>query len=170
MITAKGCAMDLKTNSLLPAIGFAAGLTADARACLCEFGRFADRPVGSFLAKQGRPHHAMSLLLSGRVSVSVAAHGDHVELGLLSAGDVVGEMSLIDPQVASATARVVEGPARLWIIERVAFDRFVAQDSATGSALYKALGKVLCKRVRADSELMLRKAEEMRSHLLDMDY
>ena len=63
-----------------------------------------------------------------------------------------------------------QGPARLWIIEREAFDRFVADDPIAGVVLFKALGKVLCKRVRSDSELMLRKAEEMRSHLLDMDY
>ncbi|MFT4641382.1 MAG: CRP-like cAMP-binding protein [Verrucomicrobiales bacterium] len=162
--------MDSEKSQILPAIGFAAELSSEVRAGLSRMGCFSERPQGAFLAKQGRSHQVMSLILSGRVSVSLDAYGDYVELGLLSSGDVVGEMSMIDPQVASSTARVTEGPARLWIIEREAFDRFVADDPIAGVVLFKALGKVLCKRVRSDSELMLRKAEEMRSHLLDMDY
>ena len=79
-------------------------------------------------------------------------------------------MSLIDPLVASSTARVTEGSARLWTIEHEAFDLFVEADPKAGRELFKALGKVLCRRVRMDSELMLRKAEELRSHFLDIDY
>ena len=161
---------DTDTEETLPAIGFVADLAPDVRARLSAVGRFTERPVGSLLALQGRAHNVMSLILSGRVSIGVDAHGDHVELGLLKSGDVVGEMSLIDPSVASSTARATEGPVRLWTIEHDAFDDFVDADPRAGSALFKALGKVLCRRVRMDSELMLRKAEELRSHFLDIDY
>ncbi len=159
-----------RNNDNLPPIGFVLDLGSDARNRLAEAGEFVTRSRGDLLSVQGRQHHAMSLILSGRVAISVHAHGDRVDLAMLGAGDVVGEMSVIDPQVASSTARVVEGPARLWIIEREAFDRFVTEDKASGLILLRNLGKVLCRRVRADSDLMLRKAEEMRTHFLDMDY
>ena len=162
--------MKTSTKHILPAVGFAAVLDAEARARLTQFGTFAERPVGAYLAVQGRPHDAMSLLLSGRVSVSVQANDDPIELGLLKSGDVVGEMSVIDPLVASATARVVDGPARLWMITREAFDQFVIENPQSGYLLMKALGQVLCRRVRMDSELMLRKAGELRTRFLDMDY
>lgn len=159
-----------QTEESLPAIGFAAELEPEVRNRFSAAGSIAERPLGALLSVQGRPHDVMSLILSGRVSVGIQAHGDYVELGLLKSGDVVGEMSLIDPLVASSTARVTEGPVRLWTIERQAFDTFVEEDPRAGCVLIKALGKVLCRRVRMDSELMLRKAEELRSHFLDIDY
>lgn len=162
--------LSIKSEELLPPIGFLADLGEEARTRLARAGMFVTRPAGSYLAVQGRPHHAMALLLSGRVSVNVYAHGDRVQLAVLARGDVVGEMSVIDPRVASATARVVGESSRLWIIERSAFDQFIADDPAAGLVLLKSLGKVLCRRVRTDSELMLRKAEQMRAHCLDNDY
>jgi len=112
----------------------------------------------------------MALILSGRVSVDVQAHGDRIQLGMLGRGDVVGEMSVIDPRVSSSSARVVSGPAQLWTIERSAFDQFVEDDQQSGLTLLRALGKVLCRRVRKDSDMMLSKADEMRAHFLDIDY
>ena len=154
----------------LPAVGPVAALTEEQRTALAACGQFTERPTGEYLAVQGEPHRSMSLLLSGRVAVSVNAHGDHVDLAMLQAGDVVGEMSMIDPQRASATARVAAGPARVWVIDGPAFDEFVADDPAAGFILMRELGKVLCRRVRHDSDQMLSRAAELRAHFLDMDY
>ncbi|MGI9241849.1 MAG: Crp/Fnr family transcriptional regulator [Verrucomicrobiales bacterium] len=145
-------------------------LEEEMRSQLAGVGHFVSRPTDALLSVQGRPHHAMALILSGQVSINIHAHGDRIELARLGRGEVVGEMCVIDPRVASSTARVVSGPANLWIIERCAFDQFIEDHPDSGLILLKALGKVLCRRVRTDSELMLRKAEEMRSHFLDIDY
>lgn len=158
------------TTTHLPAIGILTDLEDDARMRLAMAGQFITRPIDALLSVQGRPHHALGLILSGEVSINVHAHGDRIELAVLGRGDVVGEMCVIDPRVASSTARVIAGPANLWIIDRPAFDQFIEKDTTSGLILLKALGKVLCKRVRKDSELMLRKAEEMRAHFLDIDY
>ena len=85
---------------------------------------------------------------------------------LLSLEDAIGLVPTAE--LLRLEEEAVEGPARLWIIEREAFDRFVTEDKASGLILLRNLGKVLCRRVRADSDLMLRKAEEMRTHFLDM--
>lgn len=154
----------------LPPIGFLTDLDDEARARLATAGHFITRPIDALLSVQGRPHHALGLILSGEVSINVHAHGDRIELAVLGRGDVVGEMCVIDPRVASSTARVVAGPANLWIIERPAFDQFIEDDPSSGLILLKALGKVLCRRVRKDSDFMLRKAEEMRAHFLEIDY
>ena len=167
MMTNQGTATG---TAYLPPIGFLADLEDEARTRLSTAGHFITRPIDALLSVQGRPHHALGLILSGQVSINVHAHGDRIELAVLGRGDVVGEMCVIDPRVASSTARVVAGPAKLWIIERPAFDQFIEDDASSGLILLKALGKVLCKRVRKDSELMLRKAEEMRAHFLDIDY
>jgi len=154
----------------LPPIGPVAALNDRQREALARVGRFEELPVGDYIAVQGQPHRSMSLLLSGRVAVSVDAHGDHVDLAMLEAGDVVGEMSMIDPQRASATARVAAGPARIWVIDGSAFDWFVAMEPTAGFVLMRELGKVLCRRVRHASDQMLSRAAELRAHFLDMDY
>lgn len=154
----------------LPAIGFVTDLEDDARERLAAAGQFITRPLGARLSIQGRQHHGMALILSGRVAVDVTAHGDRIRLGVLGRGDVVGEMSVIDPRVSSSSSRVVSGPAQLWTIERYTFDQFIEDNPQSGLILLKALGKVLCRRVRKDSDMMLSKADEMRVHFLDIDY
>ncbi len=154
----------------LPALGFIADLDRAQRAAFARAGRFIVRRTGDYLSVQGQPHSAMSFILSGRVGVTAHANGDKVELAVLGEGDVVGEMCVIDPRKASATARVVGGPARLWIVDRHAFDAFVDRYPDAGIAVVRGLAKVLCRRVRADSENMLRRASELRAHFLDMDY
>ena len=158
------------SNDTLPAVGPMAALSAEQRVALALAGKFEQRQVGEYLAVQGQPHRSMSLLLSGRVAVSVNANGDRVALAMLEAGDVVGEMSMIDPNRASATARVAAGPAKIWVIDGPSFDDFVAEDPAAGFVLMRELGKVLCRRVRHDSENMLSQAAALRTHFLDMDY
>jgi len=163
----------MKTRGMrpnLPPIGFLTDLEDEARARLAEVGHFITRPLDALLSVQGRPHHAMALILSGRISINVHAHGDRIELATLGRGEVVGEMCVIDPRVASSTARVISASANLWIIERSAFDQFIEDDPDSGLVLLRSLGKVLCRRVRTDSELMLRKADQMRAHFLDIDY
>lgn len=155
----------------LPAIGMMAELPADVRQRLAAAGDFVERQRGAYLTIQGHPHHAMSFLLSGKVGVSAHANGQTVNLAVLSRGDVVGEMSVVDTRLASASVRVVsDEPTRLWIIDGDSFNRFVEDDPAAGFLIMKVLGKVLCDRIRKDSERMLRHTSELRERYLEMDY
>ncbi|MEM7387445.1 MAG: cyclic nucleotide-binding domain-containing protein [Verrucomicrobiota bacterium] len=155
----------------LPPIGMMADLPDDVRVRLAAEGEFVTRSRGAYLTLQGRPHHAMSFILSGKVAVSAHANEQTVNLAVLSRGDVVGEMSIVDPRLASASVRVVsDEPAELWVIDGEAFNKVVEADPAAGFVIMKALGKVLCDRLRKDSERMLRRAAEMRDRYLDMDY
>lgn len=164
------CDLGKRIQSSLPAIGLMAALPEALRERLAASGEFVERQPGAYLAIQGQPHSAMSFILKGKVAVSTHAHSDMVQLGVLSRGDVVGEMSLIDPHVASANARVVgDTPASLWIISGESYQQFVDSNLADGFTLMHAMAKVLCRRVRKDSELMLRRSAELRERYLDMD-
>ncbi len=133
-------------------------------------GRFVLASQGEYLAVQGQHHHALAAILDGEVTVTAHAHGDTVPLATLKAGDLVGEMSIIDPHPASANVRVASAGARLWIIDGESFERFVEGGTTAGLAVVRLLAKTLCKRIRHDSETMLHRADELRSHFLDMDY
>ena len=60
--------------------------------------------------------------------------------------------------------------ALLWTMDGDAFNQLVESDHEVGCAVFRMLGRELCRRLRQNSDHMLHQADEMRSHFLDMDY
>ena len=112
----------------------------------------------------------MAIILSGTFAVSCQARGEIIELAQLGAGEIVGEMSVIDPQNASAYVRVASDEAQLWVLSASRFEAMVERDRTLGFQLLKAISIRLCKRIRRNSDVMLRTAEKNRNVFLDMDY
>ncbi len=137
---------------------------------LSSLGRFETLPVGARAARQGVPHTSLSLIVKGKLAVNCHANGETVQLGVLSIGQTVGEMSVIDHNKASADVTVVSEPARLWTIRSEDFDAFVSKYPREGVNLLRAVAADLSRRVRSDSAMLLRQAEENRHRFLDMDY
>jgi len=71
-----------------------------------------------------------------------------VVLGTLEAGGMFGEMALIDDELRMASARVVGGPATLYVITR---EQFNAKLGDVNLFISKLL-KILADNVRANSE------------------
>lgn len=154
----------------LPTHGLIGQLSPELRKRFEAVGKFVTVKPGTHVAVQGDPHHALAVIIDGKLSVSCHAHGDVIRLAELGPGETVGEMSVIDPQRASADVTVVGRPARLWKVSGEAFDAFVEQDPAAGYQIMKVLATELCRRIRHNSDSMLRRAEATRDRFLDMDY
>ncbi|MGI8604410.1 MAG: Crp/Fnr family transcriptional regulator [Verrucomicrobiales bacterium] len=157
-------------DQTLPGLALMGELSEEIRAQLAQAGRFETLPVGAYLATQGQPHHNLGIVLSGKLSVSVHAHGDTVHLATLGPGETVGEMNFIDPHPASADVVVVEEPARIWSIAEADFAAFVERNPAAGYTILKVLARELCRRLRLGSEKMLRQVEAARLYYRDLDY
>ena len=112
----------------------------------------------------------MSLIISGEVSVKISANGENIKVAKLESGDVVGEMSIIDPKKASATARIVSEEAQLWEITADDFNEFLLADLDKGFEIMRELAKMLCKRLRTYNERMLHSMYDERNHYLEQDY
>ena len=153
----------------LPDYGFLADLDPALRQTLAKHGRFETLEPGAYVMKQGGDHHALSILIAGKLAVTCHAHGDLVELAELGPGHSVGEVGLLDPQKTSADVCVVDTPARLWTIEGEAFNELIESDQALGYAVMKVLAREMCRRLRQNSDHMLHQADELRTHFLDMD-
>ena len=151
-------------------IGIFSALDPDVRLTFAELGTVVEMPVGTHVTKQGEPQGAMSVILSGSVSVSVHAHGDTIKLAEIKEGGLVGEMSLFDRQHASADVVVTGVPATLWSIDYDAFDRFMESEPQLAIKVYHIIAAELCRLLRCNSEKMLNREDQMRSRFLDMDY
>jgi CRP-like cAMP-binding protein len=157
------------THTTLPGLGPLRQLDETIRNDLAKAGTFSVLPVGTYLARQGEEHHTLSVIISGQASVTAHAHGDFVKLATLKAGETIGEMTIIDPHKASADVMITER-AEVWAITEKEFEDFLERDPRTGCRVLKFLGKVLCRRLRLNSEKMLQLAEESRRFYRDNDY
>lgn len=98
------------------------------------------------LLEEGVKPAAVYVVLEGMLGVRVAAHGPGT-LKTLGAGEVVGEMSLIDDGVASATVFAAEN-SLLLELPRTELDVLLAADAAFAARLYRALAATISGRLR----------------------
>ena len=157
-------------NPLSKKVGFLGNLESDVRERLIDVGIFETKKSGDYLSVQGQAHNKMSLIISGEVSVKIRANGESLTVMNLGPSDVVGEMSIIDPKKASATARVISNSAQLWQISANEFTDFLLSDQHAGFKVMKELAKILCKRIRLYNEKMLHHIYDVKSHYLEQDY
>ena len=157
-------------SDVLPEHGFLAELDETARIQLVMIGSRRTVPVGGYVIEQGEYHDALSIILSGTLRVSCHANGSIVQLAVLQAGDVVGEVSVLDSHKASADVIVVDRPARLLTVTGKDLNALASLDPAAGLTIVKALARELCRLLRHNSENMLRREDALRAHMLDADY
>ena len=157
-------------NPLSKKVGFLGNLESDVCERLVNVGIIETKKSGDYLSVQGQAHNKMSLIISGEVSVKIRANGESLTVMNLGPSDVVGEMSIIDPKKASATARVISNSAQLWQISANDFTDFLLSDQHDGFKIMKEFAKILCKRIRLYNEKMLHHIYDVKSHYLEQDY
>lgn len=106
--------------------------------------------TGTVLMKQGEDAQTMYVILSGRVSVvrEHAALATPIVLAQLGAGEIVGEMGLLDSEPRSATVTALEDTIAMEVPASA-----LADCVASYPEVYSSLLKVLTKRLRSTDEL-----------------
>jgi CRP/FNR family transcriptional regulator, cyclic AMP receptor protein len=79
------------------------------------------------VCRQGERGDCMFIVQSGQLEVVHEENGNSVVVGQLKAGDVFGEMSIIDRKPRSATVRA-KGKTRVLTLDKRAFLRRVHED------------------------------------------
>jgi CRP/FNR family cyclic AMP-dependent transcriptional regulator len=106
----------------LARVPFFDGLTREALALIAKATTEESHATGTKLFQYGDPGDKLFIILEGKVRISreVAGMGEEA-LAVLGAGEVFGEMALLDESPRSADARVHER-CRLLVITKDAFD------------------------------------------------
>lgn len=111
-------------------------------------GRVLSYPADAPIFHKGDPGDVMFSILSGQVAIHTAsATGKMMILNILDAGDVMGEIALIDGKPRTAAASTLR-PAELFRIDRAAFIPFLERHPR----LCIRMMSVLCERLRWVSE------------------
>ncbi len=109
---------------------------------LAELSREEELPPGQALCEQGKPDSGdLFVILAGRAGVVV--DGGARDIAELGAGEVVGELSLLDGSPRSATVLPRGGPLRVLRIPAEAFrDRLLPRGSVSRSLLLTLTGRL----------------------------
>ena len=95
---------------------------------------------GEVIVKQGDVGDCMYVVQSGTVEVLSQREGKLIPLRVLGAGEVVGEMSVFDREVRSATVRA-KGTARLLTIDRRTFLSRVQEDPSIALNIVRTMSR-----------------------------
>jgi CRP-like cAMP-binding protein len=97
-------------------------------------------PDGEVIVREGEAGECMYVVQSGEVEV-LTRRGEHdIPLRVLGPGAIIGEMSLFDREVRSATVRA-RGEARLLTVDRESFLRRVHEDPSLAFNVVRTLAR-----------------------------
>lgn len=133
----------------LKKIPFLEGLDEDALGRLLATATPAVLKPRKALFHEGDPGGSMFLVLSGKIKITnISASGKECILAFVGAGEVIGEMTLLDGAARTATAEAVES-ARVLEITRTAFLDTLAANTETAIKIIE----ILSRRLRATSQM-----------------
>lgn len=120
--------------------------------------------TGEVIFIQGEPGDAAFLVESGSVVIFQSINGRRVEIGTLSAGEIFGEMAVIDEGRRMATA-VASGLTRVSRIPRMMFERKLA----ASDRFIKGILNVFIHHIRGNHRTFLRRPRSFRDTVAVID-
>jgi CRP/FNR family cyclic AMP-dependent transcriptional regulator len=123
-------------------------LAPDALDQLCRYAQPTSLKRGATLFAKGDPGHSLYAVISGTVKISVSSpDGRNAILNLIGAGEVFGEMSVLDGRVRSTDA-TANTNCEILVIDRRDFLPFVHSQPALAMKFIE----LLCERLRWTSD------------------
>lgn len=144
----------------LPSLGFAKDLDEKAREALGSFGQFLTYNEGEHLIEEGQSQDSLFLVISGNFHVTTQATGRDVLLGQLKAGNMMGEVNIFDPGLASASV-TAHTLSQAWKIDRSSLERFLEENSEAAARVLVGVATQLSKRLRKTNEKVAMAREAM---------
>ncbi|MDP6946633.1 MAG: cyclic nucleotide-binding domain-containing protein, partial [Myxococcota bacterium] len=110
------------------------------------------------LFREGQQGDAMVLVVSGElIVVSEEIKGQTVELARIGVGDIVGEMSAIDPAPRSATVKAL-GPATVYVLDRTMLGALMSNAPSVYASLLHGIGRAVTDRLSLTNTRIRREA------------
>ena len=109
---------------------------------------------GEFIFEQEQPGAALFFIEDGQVAIHVRNHTDSpLQLALLSKGQFLGELALLDEAPRSASA-VSVGTTKLLALYRKDLEVFSKTKPEIAVEIYRALAAIVGDRLKATNELL----------------
>lgn len=107
------------------------------------------RGQGDVIFKQGDPADTLYIIASGQIEIAVHnAQGDLTPEVYLGAGQIIGEMGLVDAGTRSASATAAEHNTHIYSILADDLNRLCEEDTALGYRLMRHIAQDLSFKLR----------------------
>jgi CRP-like cAMP-binding protein len=138
---------------------FLLGINRNAFQKLAAIAKYREYQPGETIIREGEQKDEIMLIENGQVEVfkagpkqdgtehSVTTLAGSNKLYDLYQGDVLGEMSLIDVEPASATVKAVS-EVGIWSMDRLAFNAALSEDLETWNTILANIARILSRRLR----------------------
>ena len=140
------------------------GLDPAALGDLAEASSVSNLAEGEVLFSEGEMATELTFVLSGSIRLTCeSSDGPEIVVGYVQAGDILGEMAVVDPAPRSASARAAEAAEVLHLDAKV-FAGFIDQGHPVAKVMLLAIRQMMTHRIRVLNErigaLFLLDAEE----------
>jgi CRP-like cAMP-binding protein len=139
----------MSTRAILERHPLLAHLPSERLARLAREGEVETWKAGEDIVAEGSLGDALFLILSGEVAV----HKDGKTFATLGAGEVFGEMSMVEPAPRSASVSAMS-PTFLFRLPHDSLHRLLIDDPQTASALLIQIVKTLSERLRRANHML----------------
>ncbi|NER02077.1 MAG: cyclic nucleotide-binding domain-containing protein [Okeania sp. SIO3C4] len=102
--------------------------------------------TNTILIHEGQPIDALYIVLDGTMKVYVGGVGNQ-EIGVITSGEILGEMSFVDGRLPSATVKAIENTLILSISKQKLNEK-LEEDVLFSLRFYRAITKFLSTRLR----------------------
>jgi CRP-like cAMP-binding protein len=132
-----------------------AGLPERVIALIANSVRIVELAAGEHLLREGDPARSMFVVRSGEIEIfKHGKAGSEQRLAILTQGDCLGEMSLIDIQPRSASARA-RGVATVYVLELAELAKLYGSDIEAYALLILNISREISRRLRCADELIV---------------
>jgi CRP-like cAMP-binding protein len=139
----------------LAQIAIFGGLPEQALARIVDVTRLVRVATGAEVFGEGEPARSMFVVREGELEICKRGrNGSEFCLAVLRPGDCVGEMSLIDIQPRSATARALR-PTALYVLEQAEIARLYETDLQVYTLLVLNLAREISRRLRRADQVLV---------------
>ena len=139
----------MSTRAILERHPLLAHLPPERLSRLAREGEVETWKAGEDIVAEGSLGDALFLILSGEVAV----HRDGKTFATLGAGEVFGEMSMVEPAPRSASVSAMS-PTFLFRLPHDSLHRLLIDDPSTASALLVQIVKTLSERLRRANHML----------------
>lgn len=139
------------TTPQLPAQGILEPLGDEDRDILSGYGEFLPVQPGQHLIEEGMQQSSLFFVVSGKFHATAMRGGHKVLLGPVQKGETLGEINLLDPNVASATVTAVEF-SQVWRIDGQSLEGYINEYPRSAAWLLIGIGRTIAHRLRTVNE------------------
>ncbi len=125
-------------------------LDADDTQILSQFLFSKDLPMGGLVCKEGQHGSFLSFVVLGELEIIKTLDGKEAIISVVSAGDSLGEMALIDGLTRSATVKARK-PSKILILRREGFNDLLDKHPQVGIKILKGIARLLSLNLRKAS-------------------